>query len=122
MHAGCARPTTLNDFKKLLSQARPLNTGSRISAAELLKVSPKSSPDTSPNNDFNRNQLPPLLPPPASTAAKNRINGRVYRSPYRLESMYPPIVEGSEEDLAKSREKLTAGALVKTNEGTSTWV
>ncbi|KAI1294907.1 hypothetical protein HDE_05957 [Halotydeus destructor] len=120
---GPPKPTTIKDFKRLLSQARPqAPPNQRRSAAELLQVSPTKESPTEQQQPFDfrsitslanyspGSKVAPLTAPVSGpNAGKTRvINGRIYRTPYRLETMYPPIIEGSQEDLAKSREKLNS--------------
>ncbi|RWS28480.1 hypothetical protein B4U80_07155 [Leptotrombidium deliense] len=120
---GQVKPTTINDFKRLLSQTRMNSSAERRSASEMLKA---SSP-------FTKRPATPIVKIPVSNVpvdSRTRvINGRVYRSPYRLETMYPPIEEVcSEENLLKADKQSTEVLNVcKTEtrayvERSSTWV
>ncbi|RWS13730.1 Nance-Horan syndrome protein-like protein [Dinothrombium tinctorium] len=126
---GQGKHTSINDFKRLLSQARVNNNTERKSAAELLKAtSPLAKRPVTPVFSTPRNLI-------HSESRTRVINGRVYRSPYKLETMYPPIEEvGSEENLKvestvntkhtanESVACLTLSDLKSPRLGSSTWV
>ena len=131
---GPAKPTTISDFKKLLAQARPNTNTQRKSAAEMLQISnPSKKRSSSPPVVHSSKLLTSSSQANVRDTKTRIINGRAYRSSYRLETMYPPIQEvGSEESLKKSSSELNKNnsdtfkndktKITLNPKSTSTWV
>ncbi|XP_074598093.1 uncharacterized protein LOC141852846 [Brevipalpus obovatus] len=100
---GPLKPTNIDDFKRLLSNARfstPIR--GRISAKELLSSGPKLplSLAYELGGAFVNDPSSGSVPSPADNRTRI-INGRLYRSPYKLNAMYPPIEEDCGEELTR---------------------
>ncbi len=120
---GSTKPTTMNDFKRLLSQTRSNYFNSdRLSAAEILRANSKrpltpvintitsfvgNNTNTTPQTPSRISPSLTSTPPPQiingsiSVNTPNIIKPRIIRStrsPYRNESVCPPILEDCSEE------------------------